>query len=228
MKNSKEYSKKIQKLFRSLKRKYPKQEKTAYDEPAEALVYAIISEKITHKQAQTATKKFNEYFVDLNDLRVSRPEEIIEMLGEDNPTTREISLRLKTALRAIFEKYNTVSLHDLKKIGKRPAKEALSQISGASPFIVDFCMLTALGGHAIPLTEKMIELLRNEQLVHPQADHQQIEGFLSRQIAAKNGYYFYTLLRQESESDKKKEKTKKRTKKRKKKKTKSKKTTKRK
>jgi endonuclease III len=212
MKNSKEYSKKIQKLFRSLKRKYPKHEKAAYDEPAEALVYAITSEKITHKQAQTAAKRFNEYFVDLNDLRVSRPEEIVEMLGEDNPTTREIAARLKTALRAIFEKYNTVSLQDLRKIGKRPAKEALSQINGTSPFMVDFCMLTALDGHAIPLTEKMIELLRNEQLVHPQADHQRIEGFLSRQITAKDGYYFYTLLRQESESDRKKrEKTKKRT-----------------
>lgn len=229
MKNSKEYSKKIQKLFRSLKRKYPKQEKATYDEPAEAIVYAIISEKITHKQTQTAAKKFNEYFVDLNDLRVSRPEEIIEMLGEDTPTTREIAMRLKTALRAIFEKYNTVSLQDLKKTGKRPAKDALSQINGTSPFMVDFCMLTALGGHAIPLTEKMIEILRNAQLVHPQADHQQIEGFLSRQISAKNGYYFYTLLRRESESEKKKkEKTKKSKKKRKTKKTKTKKTTKRK
>ncbi len=217
MKNSKEYSKKIQKLLRSLKRRYAKQEKAVYDEPAEALVYAIISEKITHKQAQTAAKKFNEYFVDLNDLRVSRPEEIIEMLGEDTPATREIAAKLKTALRAIFEKYNTVSLQDLKKIGKRPAKEALCRINGTSPFIVDFCMLTAFNGHAIPLTEKMMEMLRNEQLVHPQANQQQIEGFLSRQITAKNGYYFYTLLRQESESDKKKkEKTKKRKTKRKK------------
>lgn len=208
MKNSKAYSTKIQKLFRSLKRKYRKPEKTVYNEPAEALVYAIISEKIPDKQTQAAIKKFKDYFIDLNDLRVSRPEEIIEMLGEDKPITREIAARLKAALRTIFEKYNTVSLEDLKKTGKRPAKEALSRISGTSCFVVDYCMMTAFDGHAIPLTEKMIDFLKTQQLVHPRADLQQIEGFLSRQITAKNGYDFYTLLRHESETYKKTKKSK--------------------
>lgn len=211
MKNSKEYSKKIQKLYRSLKRNFPKPKKIGYDEPAEALVYAIISEKITDKQAQTAIKKFNEYFVDLNDLRVSRPEEIIEMLGEDTTITREISSRLKATLRTIYEKYNTVSLQNIKKMGKRPAKEALGKISGLDSFTINYCMMTALGGHAIPLTEKMIELLRTEQYVHPEADQQEIEGFLSRQIAAKNGFDFYALLRMKTKTGKKsRTKTKKR------------------
>jgi hypothetical protein len=61
----------------------------------------------------------------------------------------------------------------------------------------------------------MIEYLRSNQLVHPDADEQQIEGFLAKQISAKEGYEFYALLRRESEvgSSKKKRKTKKVTKK---------------
>jgi hypothetical protein len=68
-------------------------------------------------------------------------------------------------------------------------------------------MLTALQSHAIPLTKGMIEYLRNNQLVDPESDEQQIEGFLAKQISAENAYEFYVLLRRRSESKKKKKKT---------------------
>lgn len=200
MKNSKEYSQKVHKLYRSLKRKYPKVKKVCYDEPTDAFVYAIISENISEKAAQSVIKKFADYFVDWNDLRVSLVEEIIEVLGSDTPATRELASALTTALRAIFNKYNTVSLEPLKKIGKRPAREALEKINGTSRFVLDYCMLTALGGHAIPLTNRMVEFSKTNQLVYPDADTQQIEGFLARQISTETAYEFYVLLRRQSES----------------------------
>jgi len=46
----------------------------------------------------------------------------------------------------------------------------------------------------------MLEYLRKSELVHPEADEQEIEGFLAKQIAAKDGYEFYWLLRRESEA----------------------------
>ena len=60
----------------------------------------------------------------------------------------------------------------------------------------------------MPLTAKMIKYLRNNELVNPDADEQQIGGFLAKQISAKNGYEFYALLRKESESAKAKKETK--------------------
>lgn len=215
MKDSKEYSKKVQKLYRSLKSRYPKVQKITYDEPLDALVYALVSEHLSESESQSAIKRFNDYFIDLNDLRVSRPEEIVEMLGADIPVTRNIASVLIGALRAVFSKYNTVSLAALKKISKRPAKKFLEKMENTTGFVVDYCMLTSLQGHAIPLTKRMIEYLRNNQLVYPQADEQDIEGFLARQISAENAYEFYALLRQKSESSKtrkrKKPETKKKT-----------------
>jgi endonuclease III len=70
MKESKEYSKKIRELYRSLKARYRRVKNIVYDEPADALVYAIISEKITEAETESAIKRFADYFVDLNDLRV--------------------------------------------------------------------------------------------------------------------------------------------------------------
>jgi len=210
MKNSKEYSKKIQRLHRSLSRKYPKAQKVIHDEPTDAIIYAIISSELGEKATESAIRKFADYFVDLNDLRVSRTEEIVEMLGGDTPVTRNIALTITMVLRAIFNEYHKVSLEVLKKTGKRPARQILERMEGTSRFVVDYCMLTSLQGHAIPLTKGMIEYLKSKELVHPDADEQQIGGFLAKQISAKKGHEFYAFLRRESEargSKKKKNKT---------------------
>ncbi|HUU16547.1 MAG TPA: hypothetical protein VMW72_05310 [Sedimentisphaerales bacterium] len=225
MKNSKEYSKKIQRLHRSLSRKYPKVQIVIHDEPTDAIIYAIISSELSEKATESAIKKFADYFVDLNDLRVSRTEEIVEMLGGDTPVTRNIALTITMVLRAIFNEYHKLSLEVLKKTGKRPARQILGKMEGASQFVVDYCMITSLQGHAIPLTKGMIEYLKSKELVYPDADEQQIGGFLAKQISAKKGYEFYALLRRESEARKSIKKKKSTTTSKKKTKTKSKKKT---
>ncbi|GAF80612.1 unnamed protein product [marine sediment metagenome] len=207
MKNSSEYSRKLHRLYNSLKRKYPKVQPVTHDDLVEALIYSIVSENLTARAAQTAMKRLAENFVDFNDLRVSRSEEIIETLGEDTPETKQIASSLTRALAAVFNRYNTLSLEALEKIGKRPAKQALRQMDGTSRFVVNYCVLTALHGHAIPLTGRMLEYLRDNELVHPDADEQEIEGFLTRQIPARNGYEFYRLLRAQSELRKGRKKT---------------------
>ncbi|MCP4613557.1 MAG: hypothetical protein GY845_33115 [Planctomycetes bacterium] len=211
MKNSKNYSKKIQKLHSSLSRKYPKSQKVTHDDPTDAIVYGIICSRLDEKTTESAIKRFSEYFIDLNDLRVSRIEEIVEMLGEDTPVAREVASTITTVLRAIFNEYHKVSLEGLKKAGKRPAKQILDKLEGTNRFVVDYCMLTSLQGHAVPLSEGMIEYLKDKGFVYPDATAQEIGGFLAKQISAKKGYDFYAVLRHESEaycSEKKKKKAK--------------------
>ena len=202
MKNSKSYSHKLRKLYLALKRKYQKPKKIVYDEPVEAIVYAIISEKTTEAEAQAAIKRFDEKFVNLNDLRVSLTEEVVEALGPDMPDARNTASVLTRVLYYVFNHYHMVSLAVLKKIGKRPARQTLEKIEGINTFVVDYCMLTALQGHAIPLTAKMIEYLKNNAIVDSGADEQEIEGFLTKQISSDNACEFYYLLRCESESQK--------------------------
>jgi len=202
MRNSTEYARKVRKLYITLKRDSPKVESVTYDEPVDAVVYATLSEKMTEAAERSASRRFADHFVDLNDLRVSRAEEVVEVLGADTPAARDIAGTLSRVLSAIFDQYNSVSLQALKKIGKRPAKQTLEKLDGISHFVVNYCMLTSLQGHAIPLTQKMIEYLRSNRLVGPQADEQEIEGFLTRQISAKDAYEFYALLRAESELSK--------------------------
>lgn len=202
MKNSKDYAPRLQKLYRGLKRSHPKVDKTVYDDPIEALIYGVVSERLTESATHRAMKGFRETFVDWNDLRVSRVEEIVEILRDDTATSRATANTLTTVLRSIFDEYHALSLDVLKKMGKRPAKKTIEDLQGVDHFAVSYCMLTALQGHAIPLTDKMAEYLRQNEIVPAGADEHDIEGFLTRQVAAKNAYEFYRLLRRESESPK--------------------------
>lgn len=199
MKDSKKYSEKIRKLFRSLKRQHAKITNPEYDDPLEALVYGIVSEHTDLSSSKTIARKMKSYFVDLNDMRVSRTEEISDILGSSLEHQKKTAITLRQALNSVFNKYDIVSLKVFRETGKRQARKVLDKLEGASPFSVNYCFLAAMGGHAIPLTQKMVEYLRANDLVHPESSDEEIAGFLERQISVASAYKFYWLLRHESE-----------------------------
>jgi hypothetical protein len=199
MKDSKKYADKLLKVFRSLKRAHGKVTKPKYDFSTDALIYAIVSENMTDSAACAAIKKLAKHFVDWNDLRVSRPEEIVDVLGKDSPENRLVAESLTQSLNTIFNKYDVVNLDALKEAGKRQAKALLEKLLPSSRFVINYTVLTVLDGHAVPLTLRMLEYLKNNELIPPDATIEEIEGFLERQISASQAYDFYTVFRQASE-----------------------------
>jgi len=209
MKNSKEYAGKIKKLYKSLKASHSaKIQQPKYDDPTDAMVFAAVSEFATVSGTKAISRKMDEHFVNLNDLRVAPAEEVIEVLGDGSFDAKQTAAQLNKMLNNIFRKYNTISLAALKKTGKRPAKQVIEKLAD-NHFVTEYCFLTALDGHSIPITGAMVECLRKNKLVHPNADADAIEGFLARQISAKNAYEFYSLLRKHCELQKPKKKAKK-------------------
>ncbi len=202
MKNSKEYAQRLQKLYRGLKRGQLQIERVLYEDPVDAVIYGIVCEHRSEAAAQRAMKRFRDGFVDWNDVRVSRIGEVAEVFQDGGETSRATAAALTTVLRTIFDEHHALTLTALKKQGKRPAKQVLDELRGASPFVVNYCMLTALDGHAIPLTPGMTTYLKQNRVVDPNADDEEIQGFLTRHIAAKDAYEFYGLLRQETETAK--------------------------
>jgi len=198
MKNSRKYAPKIKTLFRSLKRKYPKVSKIDFEDPADALVRGILSEHMHLSAVNSTARSLKKHFVDLNDLRVSRNEEMLDILGDGREIAKVVSVLAKV-LQSVFDTFNSMNLVGLSEIGKRAAKKKLEELDGVSKFVVNYCFMTALDGHAIPLTEKMIGYLRKNELVNLTASGDEIEGFLERQITSANGYEFYWLLKRQSE-----------------------------
>jgi endonuclease III len=199
MKNSKDYCGKIKKLFQTLKKNAPAVTPVNYDTPVDAIVYAFISAFTTEANASRIFKRVGAHFVDLNDLRVSRPEEITEVFGDMSESATASAEAMTRVLNAIFDKFDKMTLSGLTDDGKRQARKNLEEIPGMTPFTVAYTFLAALEGHAIPLTEKMVEYLVQNGMVHPESTLQEIESFLERQISAADAYTFYVLLRAEAE-----------------------------
>lgn len=195
MKDSKKYAIKLNKELKSLKKGQGKLTVPSYSDPIDAVIFAVLAEHIKSSTARTAVKKFQKHFVDYNDLRVSRTEEVLDVLGGTGSRLRAIAHSLSDVLNAVYDKFDTVSLMELTETGKRQARKVLEELEGITPFVVSYCFLTALNGHAIPVTEKMIEYLRELELVHPKANTHDIEGFLERQISVNNAYEYYILIR---------------------------------
>ena len=204
MKDSKKYAKKVTKLFATLKKAASKPKEPEYKDPIEAVVYAVVSEHTTLTAAKSAIRKINTHFVDFNDLRVSRVEEIVDILNIDQEVAAKIAEQMTLVLNSIFNRYDKVSLEGLFEVGKRQARKELQELNTFSDFVLGYCFLTSLDGHAIPLTETIVEYLRQNKLVYPTAKPSAIEGFLERQISSSEGYLFYDLLRVESEKNVKK------------------------
>lgn len=202
MKNSKEHAQRLQRLYRALKRAHPEVEKTTYEDPVEALICGILSERVTEAAGQKAFREISKAFVDWNDLRVSRVEEVAEALGRKTATGRATAVTLTAVLRRIFDEHHKISLQPLKKLGKRPARQDLEKIDGISRFVLNYCLLTSLEAHAIPVTEQMAGYLKQNGIIDAGADEEDLEGFLTRCVSAKDAYEFYALLRRESEAPK--------------------------
>jgi endonuclease III len=197
MKNSKEYADKITKFLktsRGAKTHLPR-----YTDPVEAMIFGILSEVMAEPKARNVYAQMQENFVDWNDLRVSRLEEVSEFLREDPVTAERVTMNLTQSLNHIFQEHDSVSLAMLKEMGKRPARKFLEDMPGLSRYVIDYIMLTAVDAHSIPLTRKMLDCLRQNEFVDPSASEDDIEGFLQRQISASEAYHFYIALRKESE-----------------------------
>ncbi|MDD5458847.1 MAG: hypothetical protein PHF37_05615 [Phycisphaerae bacterium] len=200
MKDSKVYGQKIKKLFTALKKTHKKEPPIVFEDPIEAIVCAIISEQTTDKETQNAMERLKKIFVDITDLRVSLADERLEMLGSDTPVTRHIAETLGRTLNYIFNKYNCLEIEELKKGGKRNARQILEKIEGLSPYAINFCMLTSCNAHAIPLNQTMLDFLKKNEFVHPESDEKDIDGFLTRLIVAKDANWFFVLLKRCCES----------------------------
>jgi len=122
--------------------------------------------------------------------------------GRKAVASRATALALTAALRGIFDEHHKISLAALKKLGKRPARQDLEKIEGVSRFVINYCLLTSLEAHAIPVTDQMTDYLKRNGIIDANADAEDLEGFLTRCVAAKDAYEFYVLLRRESESPK--------------------------
>jgi endonuclease III len=199
MKTSDNDVQKLKKLFTALKKGCEKPKKTSHCDFIETLVFAILCENTTEAAARAAIKKIQSHFVDFNDLRVARIEEIVEAIGHDIPGIEKYAAKLVALLNAIFQKYDCLSPEDMTNAGKKNTREILEKFNGMTDFVRAYIMMMVLNAHVVPMTEKMTQYLKTVGIIDSNADNVQAETFIEKHISAAEVHTFYALIRHDSE-----------------------------
>lgn len=170
-------------------------------DPLRALGVAVIGVAWSEQEAERAIDRLLSGMVDWNEIRVSSVFEIGEALGSAVPGGTARCHRLAVALQAIYDLENRLSLDRLKGMGRREAKQCLENLDGVDEFAVASVLLWSLGGHAIPVNDRLLQALREADLVHPSADRGEVQAFLERHVSAAETKEFCMLMRSFGASD---------------------------
>ena len=193
MKNATTYEKKVRKLLAGMKGEAPSPQ--AEPDPVRVMIESIFEADTTAKAARQAVSAIEEEFVDFNELRVARPTEIVECVGANHPRAREKAEILIRALNRVFQRASHVSMGYMEKMTKRDLRRHLSEI-GLDAYSAAAVTMRAFAGHAVPVDQTLVECLEMDGSIGPGSDIGDVQGFLERIVAQKDGPAAHALLRE--------------------------------
>jgi endonuclease III len=194
MKDGTAYASKLKKAYAKWRHALRKPVVPEPDEPLHRLATAILSRNTTEDRGQAAVNKLLSGMVDWNEIRVSSATELAAILGNAVPDAHGRCQALLRALKWIYNTENRLALDHLKNLGRREARQYLERIDGADEFAAASVMLWSLGGHAVPVSDPVLDLLREIEIIHPEASRAEVQAFLERHINAGDAREFCLVL----------------------------------
>lgn len=134
--------------------------------------------------ASSAIERVAGGVVDLNEFRVCLDEELVELVGIDDPLALERVRRCKSALHSVFVNEHSVDLSRLPTLGKREAKAYLATIDGLPQYVSARVLVYAIGAHAVPVDGRIARALVAEGVVESGMPEDDIAAWLERQVRA--------------------------------------------
>ena len=161
----------------------------------EQLVFACCLENAHYDRAEEAFAALEHNFFDWNEIRVTTIRELSEVMAclPDPPAAAN---RVKRVLQSVFESTYSYDLEEFRKKNLGPAVELLRKIDGTTNFTVAYATQVALGGHAIPVDEGVLDALCVVGLVTEKDLEAGAVAGLERAIAKSKGLEFASQLHQ--------------------------------
>lgn len=194
MKNGTAYAAKLKRAFTKLRQTAPTAKPPETDEIVRCLAVSILGVGCSHAEAERAISRALKVMVDWNEIRVSTAAEVNRATGNSIPKGTQRCKQLIDALQSIFYCENSISLDRLRSMGRREARHYLEALNGVDEYAVASVLLWGLGGHAIPVNDKLLSLLRSADLVNPTADRAEVQAFLERHVNAASAQEFCLVM----------------------------------
>lgn len=207
MKDSAEHEASLKRLCNRVRREMGAPAVPELSDVVTELILGCLSESATEAKARSSLNRLRTGFVDFNELRVCRAEEIVEILGKGFGHGNATAKKIIAVLREVYDLRDSLDLTDLAEGGKREAKAFFESLENANPYIVSRVMLNSIDAHAFPVHEQMMKMLLDEEVINAKADAAEVQGFLERHISATAIRKTYFLLRKYADGHRGKRKT---------------------
>ena len=161
----------------------------------EQLVYACCLEDARYESADEAFHRLQESYFDWNEIRVTTVTELAEVL-HNLPEPVAAGARVKRNLQSIFESRYSFDIEDMGKMNQGKAIQELEKFGGMSKFVLGYLVQNAFGGHTIPVSNSIMQILVATGILSQQeADKNNTPG-LDRAIAKSKGIEFASCVHQ--------------------------------
>jgi len=193
------FADKVRRLERvrlALKKRYGDAPPVAVAHPVEHVLRAILSEEATSRQADDALDRLRRHFVDWNDLRVSRPREIREVLGTNFPRSSHKARVIPRLLDQVFKQYNSMVWDFLEKMGKVETRAFFEKLEDVRPFVAAIIARDCVGAHAVPVDYDVARVLGRLAVLDPSTQSEaEMQAILERAVKATRAYEVHWLAK---------------------------------
>jgi len=170
-------------LVKKLVTRFKPEEPPATD-PVVQLVLSFLNWNTSTRKAEDAYDALLTEFVDINELRVSGIDQILDIIGHDYPEARPRIIRLKQALHEVFVREHALGFASALAQGKKEQRVYLDTLPGITPYVAAQVMLVSFNGHAMPVDEKLRMMLEREGCIDEGLTTADTEALLLRQVKA--------------------------------------------
>ena len=189
----------LQRAVRLLRKKFGKQQMEPADDVALHLLRFILLEESSQAAVDEAMGHVPGGFVDLNELRISFPQEIAEILPGVSHIQRKAS-RITQLFNAMFLRHNTMTWEFLRSYNIRDLRQYFEKIDGGDTALGAAAVMLLSPGHAIAADGDVRRTLGRLGLTEAGEDVAALQGFLERAVAKEQGYETWALLHRLAES----------------------------
>lgn len=195
MKNGTAYAARLKRAFAKQKLLVTTVELPESDDPIRRLAIGVLGVANGDEFSERLVNKLTANVVSWNEVRVSNSRELQRAAGDSVDSHAPYYERLIRALQSVFDHENVMSLDRLKSMGRREAKGSLEELDAVDEYAVASILLWSLGGHAIPVCDRLLDSLRAANLVHPDATRAEVQAFLERHVPAAEAKTFCVSMR---------------------------------
>jgi len=190
----------LERVRQHLKRRFGDSPRVTVTHAVEHALRVILGEEAAGAQVDEAMERLHRHFVDLNDLRVSRPCEIRDVLGTDFPRSGHKARVIPRLLDQVFKQHNSMVWDFLESMGKVEARAYFEKLEEVRPFVAATIARDCAGAHAFPVDNDIARVLGRLGILDPAtASEAEMQAVLERGVRASRAYEAHGLIKRLAE-----------------------------